>query len=161
MTTKKPTNDSPTNRPSWINLEDFEALCFDLTREFMTFDQPIPEFSTSNPGSLESCLKTPLQQFNGKDLYPTLVDKATILFYLMIKNHPFINGNKRMAITALLVSLYLNGYWVKSKQIDLYTLAKSVALSDRRGKTKDIIKINIFITKNIIKRRGEIVNSIR
>jgi death-on-curing protein len=50
----------------------------------------------------------------GKRLYPTLVATAAILFYLMIKNHPFQNGNKRIAITTLLTFLYNNNKWLRA-----------------------------------------------
>ena len=153
MTTKTPTNDSHTSKIVWIDISNFEAICFNLTREFLSFDQPIPEFTTRSVGVLESCLNTPLQQFDGKDLYPSLIDKAAILFYLLIKNHPFLNGNKRMAVTSLLVVLYLNNMWLNAKSIEIYKLAKSIAQSDRKNKDKDLKKINSFIKNNLIKRR--------
>ena len=71
---------------------------------------------------------TRFQSFSGKDLYPTLATKASILFYLMIKNHPFQNGNKRIAITTLLTFLYENGKWILAiiaEESDFYTFAKS------------------------------------
>ena len=142
-------NASHTSKTAWINISDFEAVCFNLTREFLTFDQPIPDFSTRSPGILESSLLTPLQNFGGIDLYPTLIDKVSILFYLLIKNHPFLNGNKRIALTTILVIFYLNGYWIKAKPLTIYRLAKSIAISDRRNKNKDIKKIQNFIVSNL------------
>jgi len=50
---------------------------------------------------------------------------AAILFYLLNKNHPFANGNKRIALTALLVFLFLNGKWVVAGQDELYRFAIS------------------------------------
>jgi len=38
----------------------------------------------------------PFQKFSGKDLYPGLLSKAAMLFYLLIKDHPFQNGNKEL-----------------------------------------------------------------
>ena len=153
MTTRKLTKDLPTNRIVWIDISNFEAICFNLTREILSFDQPIPEFATRSIGVLESCLNTPLQQFNGRDLYPLLIDKTTILFYLLIKNHPFLNGNKRMAVTSLLVVLYLNNMWLNAQSIEIYKLAKSIAQSDRKNKDKDLKKIKNFIKNNLIKKR--------
>jgi death-on-curing family protein len=49
----------------------------------------------SNPGSLKSIIGNIFQSFSGKDLYPTIEEKAAHLLYFMIKNHPFIDGNKR------------------------------------------------------------------
>lgn len=141
----------PSNKINWIRIEDFENLCFRLAQDHMIFNQPIPAFITRNPGILESCLKTPLQRFDEKDLYPKFIDKISILFYLMIKNHPFQNGNKRIAVAALFVVLYLNGLWLSTQLLDPYKLAKYVSASDRNGKDRVIKKISRFITKNITK----------
>ena len=66
MNTKKPTSDSPTSKLIWINISNFESICFNLARESMTFDQPFPAFYARSAGILESCLETPVQQFKGK-----------------------------------------------------------------------------------------------
>lgn len=150
MTTKKLIDDLHTNNPVWLNLSDFETVCFVLAREFFSFNQPIPDFSTRSPGVLESCLETPLQQFDNNDLYITFEDKLSILFYLLIKNHPFTNGNKRMAITAVLVTLFLNGYWLKTTPSNFYDIAVAVASSDRINKTKDLNMIRNFITNYLV-----------
>jgi death-on-curing protein len=52
--------------------------------------------------------------FDGKDLYPTLVEKAAALGYSIILNHPFIDGNKRAGHAALEVFLILNGYEIQA-----------------------------------------------
>ncbi|MCE5251856.1 Fic family protein [bacterium] len=77
-----------------ITIAEVEYLAFRLAKEHLSFDKPLPDFSTRYPNVLESCVLTPFQRFSGKALYPTLVSKAAILFYLMIKNHPFLNGNE-------------------------------------------------------------------
>jgi len=46
-------------------------------------------------GSLESAVSQPLASFGGEDLYPTFVEKAAALAFSLVKNHPFIDGNKR------------------------------------------------------------------
>ena len=48
--------------------------------------------------------------FSGEDLYPTAVEKAAALGYSLIKNHPFVDGNKRIGHAAMEVFLILNGY---------------------------------------------------
>ena len=60
--------------------------------------------------ALESALAQPQMTFGGEDLYPTLVDKAAALGYALIKNHPFLDGNKRTGHAAMEVFLVLNGY---------------------------------------------------
>jgi len=147
MNTKLLLEDSPRNKLRWINIADFENLCFGLAKEHLTFDQPIPDFITRNPGILESCLETPLQSFGGKDPHPRLIDKLSLLFYLLIKNHPFQNGNKRIAVATLFVVLSLNNLWLSAGELLPYELAKSVAASKREEKNKVIKKILRFIGK--------------
>jgi len=60
-------------------------------------------------GLLESALGQPQQTFGGEDLYPTLAAKATALGFSLIKNHPFVDGNKRVGHAALEAMLMLNG----------------------------------------------------
>lgn len=151
MNTKQLLDDLPSNKLNWIQVEDFENLCFRLAQEHFKFDQPIPAFVTRSPGTLESCLKTPLQRFDGKDLYPKFIDKLSILLYLMIKNHPFRNGNKRIAVASLFVVLYLNKLWLSTKPLGLRDLAEYVSASDRTNKNRVVRKISRFITKNITK----------
>ena len=94
MTTEKSTNASLRNNTVWVELPEFELLCFNLARELLGKYEPIPDFVTRFPGVLESCLGTPKQTFGDKLLYPILIDQASIFFYLLVKNHPFQNGNE-------------------------------------------------------------------
>jgi death on curing protein len=64
--------------------------------------------------ALESALAQPQMTFGGVDLYPTLVDKAAALGYTLIKNHPFLDGNKRTGHAAMEVFLVLNGYEMRA-----------------------------------------------
>jgi death on curing protein len=65
-----------------------------------------------NLGALESALAQPRMTFDGQDLYPTLVEKAAALGFSLIKNHPFVDGNKRTAHAAMEIFLVLNGYQI-------------------------------------------------
>ncbi|MHC4679774.1 MAG: Fic family protein, partial [Planctomycetota bacterium] len=76
-----------------ITTADVEHIAFNLAKKLLTFEEPIPDYSTRFPHTLESCLLTPFQKFSRKPLYPTFVAKASILLYLLIKNHAFENGN--------------------------------------------------------------------
>jgi death-on-curing family protein len=134
-----------------ISLEEVKYLPFSLARRHLSFDEKIPEFSTRFPHILESCLATPFQKFRRKSLYPSLVDKAAILFYLMIKNHPFQNGNKRIAITTLLYFLYKNNYWLKVDIQSFYNFTVWVASSPAPFKKETVAAIKKFISANLIK----------
>jgi death-on-curing protein len=60
-------------------------------------------------GTLESAVAQPRMTYNGEELYPTIVEKASALGYSIIQNHPFVDGNKRAGHAALETFLMLNG----------------------------------------------------
>ena len=60
--------------------------------------------------SLESSLEQPRMTFAQKELYPTIVEKAAILGFSLIKNHPFYDGKKRIGHAATETFLILNGF---------------------------------------------------
>ena len=134
----KPSAGLPTVDIKWLDLEEFEYLCFSLTRELMPFDEPIPDYSTCDTNLLDSALSSPKQTFDGKMLYPKFEQQAAILFYSLIKNHPFQNGNKRIAVMSLLVFLSLNHRWIKITPINLYKIARYVSESSREDRKKVI-----------------------
>ncbi len=59
-------------------------------------------------GMLDSALSTPLQTFDSSDLYSSTVEKITRLSYGLVMNHPFIDGNKRIAAKVLDIGLSAN-----------------------------------------------------
>ncbi|UCC79085.1 MAG: type II toxin-antitoxin system death-on-curing family toxin [Candidatus Zixiibacteriota bacterium] len=132
-----------------ITLNDVEYVAFRLAKEHLAFDEPIPDFSTRYPNILESCVLTPFQEFSGKKLYPTLVKRAAILFYLLIKNHPFQNGNKRIALTTLLVFLHGNGKWLKVDSQEFYNMTVWVAQSPARFKKQVVEAIEEFVREHL------------
>lgn len=133
-----------------ITIQEVELLAFQLAQEHLSFDEPIPDFSTRFPNILESCLVTPFMKFDGKALYPSLPLRASMLFYLIIKNHPFQNGNKRIAITTLFVFLFKNKKWLTSDTKELYDFTLWVAQS--RADMKDCVVMGIekFIQKHLV-----------
>lgn len=80
-------------------------------------------------GMLNSALKTPLQTFDKSELFPSLLDKATRLAFGLIKNHPFIDGNKRIGTHAMLIFLALNGITLSYNDEDLIDIILKVASS--------------------------------
>lgn len=57
---------------------------------------------------IESAVNAPFQTFDNMELYPTVEEKAAHLFYGLVKNHRFIDGNKRVAVHAMFIYLSLN-----------------------------------------------------
>ena len=70
-------------------------------------------------GMLDSVLNTPFQTFAGKDVYPSLQQKAARLCFGLVKNHPFVDGNKRIGAHVMLVFLALNGIELQHTQTEL------------------------------------------
>ena len=69
----------------------------------------------------------------------------------MIKNHPFQNGNKRIALTTLLVFLYMNEKWIKVDMQELLNFSTWVASSPAQFKDEVVKAIEKFLKKYIIK----------
>lgn len=63
-----------------------------------------------NQDIIISALLQPFATFDGTDLYPTLIDKAALAGYLLISNHPFVDGNKRIGHAVMEVILVMNGF---------------------------------------------------
>lgn len=128
-----------------ISIIEVELVAYRLADKLMKFNEPIPDFGTRFPSILESCLATPFQKFGGKFLYEGLIRKTAVLFYLMIKNHPFKNGNKRIAMMSMLYLLHKNGKWIESDNQVLYNFAKWVASSDPSVKDATVSAVEKFI----------------
>ena len=134
-----------------VSVKQVEYIAFKLAKEKFSFDEPVPDFSSRFPNTLESCLAMPFQSFSGKSLYRTLVSKAAILFYLLIKNHPFQNGNKRIAMTTLFVFLYMNKKWIKVDTQELYNFTVWVAQSPRTVKDETVKATEKFLKRYLVK----------
>jgi death on curing protein len=133
-----------------LSVIEVEYVTFILAKELMSHNEPIPDFTSRYPNILESCLITPFQQFGGKSIYSGIVGKAAILFYLMVKNHPFQNGNKRIAITTLFYFLYKNKKWLKVDNQELYNFAIWIAQSNSKLKKNTIQAIETFFNTYLI-----------
>ena len=133
-----------------LTINDIEYVAYRLAKETMSWSEPIPDFSTRYTNSLERCIEAPFQSFGGRQLYPGLIKKASILFYLMIKNHPFQNGNKRLAMTTLFIFLFQNKKWMKVDTQELYNFAVWVAESNAKLKNDTVRAVETFLGSYIV-----------
>ena len=78
-------------------------------------------------GLLESAVLNCSQTFDGEELYPTVADKATQMAFGICKNHPFIDGNKRTSVLAMLMMLRINGIVLRYTQKELIELGLAIA----------------------------------
>ena len=77
---------------------------------------------------LESAVNKPRVSFGGYDLYEGVITKAVVLCEAIIKNHPFVDGNKRVGVMAMLKFLEINGYSTSNIPDDvLYDIAVGFA----------------------------------
>lgn len=134
-----------------IDIEAVQYVAHTLAREMMEWGEPIPGFETRYPNVLEACINAPFQTFDRKLLYKGLEAKATVLFYCLIKNHPFQNGNKRIAVTTLLVFLYRNGKWLEVNPAQFYNFAVWVAQSPPELRDEVLLAIRKFLRKKMVR----------
>lgn len=144
-------------RTNYIDYPMMEKMCHPVAVAlFESATEPMTQFTKHDRHLLESALSNPSQTFSGTDLYPSFQKKAAILYYSLIKNHPFENGNKRSATAALLVFLHINNRWLsgpdKNVEDYLVSLAKRVAESKGDALRQELLKeIADWLEKNIIR----------
>jgi death-on-curing protein len=136
----------------FLDVDDVKDICFDFAKAHLPFDEPFSLFEDRYENQLETALFSPQKSFGGKMVYPTLHQQAAVLFYEMIKLHPFVNGNKRVACVSLMVFLTLNEHWFTTDWFTLYTIAKNVAESDAKNRNR-IIQFYADTFAQIIKKR--------
>ena len=76
---------------------------------------------------LESAVQSPLATFDGQELYPRIKEKAAKLGYTLVKNHAFIDGNKRIGVYCMLIFLDVNGVEMICSDDDLIALGLGLA----------------------------------
>ncbi len=76
---------------------------------------------------LDSAVRAPFQTFDNSEIYPTVMQKAARLCFGLVKDHAFVDGNKRIGAHAMLVFLALNGIEIECGQGELSEMILSVA----------------------------------
>jgi death-on-curing protein len=76
---------------------------------------------------LESAINKANQTFDGQDLYDGIYRKISVISYSLIKNHGFIDGNKRIGVSVMLLLLRLNGINIKYTQEELVEIGLKTA----------------------------------
>ena len=112
-------------------------------------------FGNEKDQSFKSSINTIYQTFGGEELYPSIEEKAAMLFYLVVKNHSFSDGNKRIAAFLFLWFLERNDILYKpdgSKLIGNNTLvALTLMIAESRTEEKDVM---VKVVINLINRNN-------
>jgi len=112
-------------------------------------------FGNEKDNSFKSSIGTIYQTFDGKDLYPSIEEKAAMLLYLVVKNHSFSDGNKRIAACLFLWFLEKNAVLYKpdgSKLIENNTLV-ALTLMIAQSKTEEM-DIMLKVVVNLINKNN-------
>lgn len=113
-------------------------------------------FGNEKDGSFKSSIGQIYQTFDGKDLYPSVEEKAAMLLYLVTKNHSFSDGNKRIAATLFLWFLDNNGILYHpdgSKRIaDSTLVALTLMIAESRTEEKDTM---VKVVVNLINKEND------
>jgi prophage maintenance system killer protein/prophage antirepressor-like protein len=112
-------------------------------------------FGNEKDESFKSSINTIYQTFGGEDLYPSVEEKAAMLLYLVVKNHSFSDGNKRIAAFLFLWFLENNGILYKSdssRLIENNTLvAITLMIAESKTEEKDVM---VKVIVNLINRNN-------
>ena len=134
---KRITKPNGTKDNKQITYED----CLNIITK-LRFSNDSDLFALERNQGLKEIIGTIYQSFDGKDLYPTTEEKAANFLYLIIKNHAFIDGNKRIAATLFIYFLeFYNILYIENKQIiDNNTLvAITLLIAESNPKEKNIL----------------------
>ena len=125
------------NKDKFITYED----CIKVINE-LKFNNNSDLFALERNYGLKSILNTIYSSFDNKDLYPSLEEKAANFLYLIVKNHTFIDGNKRIGATLFIYFLkfYNLLYNEKGQVIDNNTLvAITILIAQSNPKEKEVL----------------------
>ncbi len=115
--------------------------CMELIKT-LRFNDESDLFGVEKDDSFKSSIATIYQSFGGEELYSSVQEKAANLLYLIVKNHSFHDGNKRIAATIFLYFLEKNGLLYKGGQkavSDSALVATTIMIAESKPKEKDIM----------------------
>ena len=131
-----------------------------LVPKLLDYKEPIADVDQHTINVISSSIEQPFASYAGKYLYWYLYHRAAVLFYLLIKNHPLKNGNKRTAVVLTMVFLIFNDKMLNILPDRLYDLACIVAKSQASDKDIVIEKVSIIFKKSLIDLPPEIIDKV-
>jgi death-on-curing protein len=124
-----------------------DILGADLIKYLIEQGDPLPRYDVKDNGKIESIIATPQKHFGGHELYKSIHEKAACYLYFFVKFHPYLDGNKRMAVLATFVFLEMNRYRVDVEYERMYDFCKHVA-SSHRAQDIEFAEVVSFLSTN-------------
>jgi death on curing protein len=129
-----------------MNYITAEEILFFHYRIMVELEPDNDDFIIINPGELEGAVLRPQQSVNGEDAYPDEFSKAAALTESLISGHCFLDGNKRVGITAGCIFLINNDYKINAENFELF----KVAIMSGMGKWK-FQELKLWFEEHFIK----------
>ncbi|MDP3920573.1 MAG: hypothetical protein Q8R76_07190 [Candidatus Omnitrophota bacterium] len=126
-------------------MKDVEHIAAAVSRELSGTKKGRRDITEYRPETLEQCLMIPFQTFAIRSSYPSLASKASVLFYLIMKNQPFRCGNQRMALVSWFLFLFKNKKWLEVEPKDLHQFAVWIAQSPANAREGALKAIEDFL----------------
>jgi death on curing protein len=111
-----------------MNYITVEEILFFHYRIMVEFEPDNDDFIITNPDALENAVMRPQQSVNGVDAYPYDFSKAAALTESLISEHCFLDGNKRVGVTAGCIFLMNNDYKINAENFELFKVAMMAGL---------------------------------
>jgi len=140
-----------TKKVKELTYKDAVDVVRELAKRFSSSNVFAKEKDSSFRGSIEDIYQT----FDGKDLYPSIEEKAANLLYFLVKNHSFIDGNKRIAASIFLHFMNKNGILYKKDGSrilnDNALVATTLMIAESRPEHKSVM---VKMLVNLIDRKN-------
>lgn len=116
------------SEPIFLEREDVEAMHYQLVETFGG------SHGIRDEGLLDSALEMPQSGFGGDYFHKTLFEMAAAYLYHLVKNHPFLDGNKRIGLACAHTFLQINGLTLSAPGEEVYELVLRVAAGEALSK---------------------------
>lgn len=122
----------------YLTEKELVTINYSVIKQF----SPSEDFGIKDPSALKSVVAQPQQTIYDKELYPSVYDKAAILFEKVINKHCFYNGNKRTAVMSLYIFLRKNGIHLTASNNEIadYAVFLTSPNGNKRPTNKEISK---------------------
>lgn len=126
-----------------VEIQEFRDLIQKTKEKLISRKEATDLFGKEYEGKFDGTIGAVYQTFGGSDLYPSLEEKAANLLYLVIKNHSFVDGNKRVGSILFVYFLAKNNYLIRangeSKINDNTLVALALLVAQSRPEEKEIL----------------------